>query len=143
MKERVRELLRADFTKMSGLDLKNLHKGTEQYEPVYDAIVIAGKRQRIFLESFCSVGIDGGFCLRERGLSLAEDVKSVTDGKSDVYLDVFKPVNEWLSRGILDDGLATGGQRFRFVCSSLGENWDEIMNNNGLPKIRQADQEKV
>jgi len=71
-------------------------------------------------------------------INLSIKIKMRTEGKSEKYLKTFKPLNEWLSKGALDDGVATGGQRLRYVCELVEAGKQPIIKNE-LPISRQVE----
>jgi hypothetical protein len=87
MKERVREILKTDFAKASGLDLNNLQKGTDEYRAVQDAVYLAGKRQSVFWSTLGSSYVDGDFGFRYNNyfLSQSEGIKPKLDKEKPEY----------------------------------------------------------
>lgn len=138
MKEK-RETIDLNFKK-TGVNLENFDITTDRGKAVTDAISIAKRRQDIF---WCSLGsVDFTDTLRmsyvDPWLALQEEIKVRTEGKSEEYLKTFKPLNEWLSKGALDDGVATGGQRLRYVCELVEAGKQPIVKNE-LPISRQVE----
>lgn len=129
MKEK-RETIDINFKK-TGVNLENFDVNTDRGRAVTDAISIAKRRQDIF---WCSLGsVDFTDTLRmpcvDQQFALQEEIKVRTAGKSEEYLKTFEPLNEWLSKGVWDYGVATGGQRLRYVCELVQAGTPVVVNN--------------
>ena len=135
MKEK-RETIDLNFKK-TGVNLKNFDIDTDRGKAVTDAISIAKRRQEIFWCSFGSVDFTDTLRMSyvDPRTALQEEIKLRTVGKSEEHLKTFKPLNEWLSRGFCDDGVATGGQRLRYVCE-LVQAETPIAIKNEVPTSR-------
>lgn len=143
MKEWIRKIIESDFKKIR-VDVGNIDLETDKGRAITDAMSFARKRQDLFWYRFGShnINVNGTENFLETNpwsrFELEDEIKVMTKDKSEEYLKTFKPLNDWLSRSIWDDGVATGGQRFRYLSSLVEEGMKPLIHN-GLPTVRQSE----
>lgn len=139
MKEWKRRIIEADFKKI-GVEVDNIDVKTAKGRAITDAISFAKKRHDIFWYTIGSHDINHNgtenFWVTSPWSRLEDEIKEKIKDESETYLKTFKSLDGWLSRSIWDDGVATGGQRLRYLCSLVKEGMNPLIHNE-LPTVRQ------
>jgi len=126
MKERKRKIIESDFKKV-GVDLSVVDINTDKGMAIIDAIDIAHKRHDIFWYMITprDIEVTNDLTRMNTFTFFEEEIQKKLKDKSQEYLQSFKPLDQWLSEGLLDGGVATRGQKLRYI-SGLVETRMEI-----------------